>query len=83
MSNEGSSNEYAERFRIYDDQLSKFEQLRDELNAKDQLILDLQAVVNSNTNHLQTNNTHSPVTPVSIIIFILNHESQSKIIDSD
>lgn len=57
----------AERFRIYDDQLSKFDQLREELNRKDKLISDLQKVVNSNT-YLKVKNMPSPVTPVGGII---------------
>lgn len=65
ISSEGS--EAAERFRIYDDQLSKFDQLREELNQKDKLISDLQKVVNSNT-YLKVKNIKSPVTPVGIII---------------
>lgn len=70
MSSGGIGSEAAERFRIYDDQLSKFDQLREELNKKDKLISDLQKVVNSNT-HLKISNIKSPVTPVGEIIIYL------------
>jgi len=64
--------EFAERFRIYDDQLSKFEQLREELNQKDKLILDLQTVVNSGVGSYRSksskskNMNSSPITPTNI-----------------
>jgi len=67
ISNEVNGSEFTERFRIYDDQLSQFEQLREELSKKDKLILDLQAIVNSNSYRLKINNIHSPLTPVSKI----------------
>lgn len=68
ISNGGNGSEFTERFRIYDDQLSQFEQLREELSKKDKLILDLQAVVNSNSYRSKIKNMHSPLTPVSKIM---------------
>lgn len=59
-----NTNELTERFRIYDDQLGKFELLREELLQKDKLISDLQTVVNNGANRLKLNRSHSPVTPV-------------------
>lgn len=53
-----------ERFRIYDDQLSKFELLREELLQKDKLISDLQTVVNNGAYRSKSNRSYSPVTPV-------------------
>lgn len=70
-SNEGNGSEFTERFRIYDDQLSKFEQLREELNQKDKLISDLQKVVNNGISSHRSksskskNMNSSPITPVS------------------
>uniref|UniRef100_A0A2S2NYZ2 Chromosome-associated kinesin KIF4 n=1 Tax=Schizaphis graminum TaxID=13262 RepID=A0A2S2NYZ2_SCHGA len=72
VSNGGNGGEFAERFRIYDDQLSKFEQLREELNQKDKLILDLQTVVNSGVGSYRSksskskNMNSSPITPTNI-----------------
>lgn len=70
ISNGGNGSEFVERFRIYDDQLSQFEQLREELSKKDKLISDLQEVVNSNLYRSKLNYMHSPLTPVSKIIVI-------------
>lgn len=69
-----SSNEYSERLRIFEDQFSKFDQLREELNQKDKLILDLQTFVNSNKHRSKLNKMSSPITPVSKhVIFILSN----------
>lgn len=68
LCNGGNDSEsIAERFRIYDDQLSKFEQLRAELNQKEKLISDLQQVVNSSKQHLQSNNMQSPVSYINMV----------------
>jgi hypothetical protein len=58
-------NEYFERLRIFDDQFSKVEQLKEELNQKDKLILDLQTVVNNGLHRSKSNKMFSPITPVS------------------
>jgi len=78
VSNGGNDSEFTERFRIYDDQLSKFEQLREELNQKDKLISDLQTVVNSGISSHRSKSSKSknmncsPITPVgkTMIVFI-------------
>lgn len=65
-----NNSELAERLRMYDDQLSKFEQLREELSLKDKLITDLQSIVNNSSNRSKPTNTcmESPVKPVSNIV---------------
>lgn len=70
-SNGNSGNEFTERLRIYDDQLSKFEQLRDQLAQKEKIISDLRILVNNNK-HSKSNIT-SPVTPVSKTFIIFSH----------
>lgn len=76
-SNGDNSSEFADRFRIYDDQLSKFEQLREELKQKDKLISDLQTVVNSGgigSHHSKSKNMNSsPITPVGKFVIIFRH----------
>ncbi|CAI6344212.1 unnamed protein product [Macrosiphum euphorbiae] len=73
-SNGGDGSEFTERFRIYDDQLSKFEQLREELNQKDKLISDLQTVVNSGISSHRSKSSKSktmnssPITPTNSVI---------------
>ncbi|XP_025416785.1 chromosome-associated kinesin KIF4-like [Sipha flava] len=59
-------NEYFERLRIFDDQFSKVEQLKEELNQKDKLILDLQTVVNNGLHRSKSNKMFSPITPENI-----------------
>lgn len=70
-----SCNEYSERLRIFDDQFSKFEQLKEELTQKDKLILDLQTVVNNSIHQSKSNKMYSTITPVTkkviIIIFFI------------
>jgi len=89
LSNGGNGGEFAERFRIYDDQLSKFEQLREELNQKDKLILDLQTVVNSgigphrSKSSKSKNMNSSPITPVSKTMIIFRCDSYLIIIVTD
>jgi len=65
LSNEGINSGLVERIRIHDDQLNKFELLREELSQKDKLIFDLQAVVNSGTHHSKLNHVHSPISPTN------------------
>lgn len=65
-----NNNELLERLRIYDDQLSKFEQVREELLVKDKLISDLQQIANNSSKDCsKVKNVYSglPLTPVSII----------------
>ncbi|XP_050420539.1 chromosome-associated kinesin KIF4 [Adelges cooleyi] len=64
----GDNNELSDRLRIYDEQLSKFEQLREELNQKDKLISDLQNLVNNDSNKLKSNHIKSPITPTNFTI---------------
>lgn len=67
-----NSNELTECLRIYDDQLSKFEQLRDQLTQKEKVISDLNILINNSSKHYLTSNIiTSPITPVSktFIIF--------------
>lgn len=68
--NRDSNHDFADRFRIYDDQLSKFEQLREELSQKDKLISDLQGVVNNGLHSSNLKKVDLPITPVSIIFYI-------------
>lgn len=81
VSNGGNGSEFAERFRIYDDQLSKFEQLREELNQKDKLISDLQTVVNNGIGSHRSksskckNMNSSPITPVGKTMIIFRFDS--------
>lgn len=83
ISNRDNGSELAVRLRIYDDQLSKFEQLREELNQKDKLISDLQTVVNSNSYNSKSNKINSPVTPVCKCMIIFNFNSLAIIIILD
>ncbi|XP_050544001.1 chromosome-associated kinesin KIF4 [Daktulosphaira vitifoliae] len=67
LSTVGTNNDMCERLRIYDEQLSKFEQLREELSQKDKLISDLQSLVNSSSNSVKSNVIKSPITPINLI----------------
>lgn len=71
-SNGNNDNEFTERLRIYDDQLSTFEQLRDQLAQKEKIISDFKILVNS-SKHFKSNIITSPVTPVSKTSIIFSH----------
>lgn len=67
--NGASDDELATRLNIYDEQLSKFELLREELDKKDKLISDLQALVDSGAHRSKLNKFNSPVSKIIIIIY--------------
>lgn len=68
-SNVANDDELATRLNIYDEQLSKFELLREELDKKDKLISDLQALVDSTAHRSKLNKFNSPVSKVIVIFY--------------